>query len=236
MKRLFTFGCSFTQYKWPTWADILGREFDYYENWGKQGAGNQYIFHSLIECNQRHQFNKNDTIVVMWTESLREDRYVKDQWIVSGNVNLHLVYDKEWVRKFYCPRGHTIRDLSLITATISVLANTNYIFLSMTDIDAMDTDVQELYSGTLSSIRPSAYKTLFNGKWGSRPSQFAESSPEKKFFLHNSKRDFHPSPEEYIEYLNKVLPEISLTEETIQWAKEYKINDWFDRHYPRDRF
>ena len=48
MKRLFTFGCSVTEFIWPTWADILGREFDYYENWGRVGAGNLYIFNSII--------------------------------------------------------------------------------------------------------------------------------------------------------------------------------------------
>ena len=38
MTRLFTFGCSFTQYWWPTWADILGYQHDFYENWGRCGA------------------------------------------------------------------------------------------------------------------------------------------------------------------------------------------------------
>ena len=38
--RLYTFGCSMTSYFYPTWADILGQEFSYYENWGEPGAGN----------------------------------------------------------------------------------------------------------------------------------------------------------------------------------------------------
>ena len=50
-KRIFTFGCSFTNYLWSTWANILGYEFreaEFY-NFGKSGAGNQYIFNlSLI--------------------------------------------------------------------------------------------------------------------------------------------------------------------------------------------
>ena len=50
MSRLFTFGCSFTSYHWPTWADILGREYDYFENWGRSGGSNQFIFNSLIEA------------------------------------------------------------------------------------------------------------------------------------------------------------------------------------------
>ena len=47
-KRAFVFGCSFTQYYWPTWADILGREFNKFENWGQCGGGNQFIFNSGI--------------------------------------------------------------------------------------------------------------------------------------------------------------------------------------------
>jgi hypothetical protein len=31
-KRLYTFGCSFTKYKWPTWADFIGNQFEIYEN------------------------------------------------------------------------------------------------------------------------------------------------------------------------------------------------------------
>ena len=33
--RLFTFGCSFTQYMWPTWADILSKNFNFYESWSE---------------------------------------------------------------------------------------------------------------------------------------------------------------------------------------------------------
>jgi hypothetical protein len=40
-KRFFAFGRSFTDYLWPTWADIIGREIPYYENWGHGAAGNQ---------------------------------------------------------------------------------------------------------------------------------------------------------------------------------------------------
>ena len=41
--RLFVFGCSFTMYAWPTYADFLGYEFDHYENWGFPGLGNRAI-------------------------------------------------------------------------------------------------------------------------------------------------------------------------------------------------
>ena len=45
--RLFTFGCSMTKYYYPTWADILGKHWEYFENWAEPGGGNQFIFNSL---------------------------------------------------------------------------------------------------------------------------------------------------------------------------------------------
>jgi hypothetical protein len=70
MTRLFTFGCSFTNYRWSTWADCLAPEFDYFENWGQSGAGNHYIFNSMMEADQRHQFDEGDTVIVCWTNVL----------------------------------------------------------------------------------------------------------------------------------------------------------------------
>ena len=40
---LYTFGCSFTKYVWPTWADLLLSQVDG-ENWGMCGGGNKFIF------------------------------------------------------------------------------------------------------------------------------------------------------------------------------------------------
>ncbi len=73
MRRLFTFGCSFTNYKWPTWADFIATEYDYYENWGKSGAGNYHILSQLFECNQINNFTKNDTVLIMLTSFTRFD-------------------------------------------------------------------------------------------------------------------------------------------------------------------
>jgi hypothetical protein len=82
--RLFTFGCSFTQYIWPTYADILGKHFNFFENWALAGAGNLYIFNSIVEAHKRNKFNKNDTIVVMWSGLTRVDYYNQNSWQPQG--------------------------------------------------------------------------------------------------------------------------------------------------------
>lgn len=184
MSRLFAFGCSFTSWRWPTWADILGQEFDYYENWGKPGAGNHYIFNSLNECIANNTLVPGDTVIIMWTNVMREDRYINNTWEVSGNintVNINKLYDKSFVRKYIDERGTLIRDLAYVNAAKHILENlgVNYIFLSMVPLTNSDmfivknadsiNDVIVAYKSVLDTIRPSIYEKIFNFNWYSRP-------------------------------------------------------------------
>jgi hypothetical protein len=180
MKRLYTFGCSFTQYNWPTWADILGREFDYYENWGQGGAGNQFIFNSLIECLVKNKLTNNDQIIIMWTNVSREDRYVNDRWITSGNIFTQVEYSEEFIKKYADEKGYLLRDLALIHAAKKMLEQYSvpYIFTSMVPVDNSDqynispikgvTEILDAYKETIESIRPSVFETVFKFDWLSR--------------------------------------------------------------------
>jgi hypothetical protein len=121
MSRLFAFGCSFTNYRWSTWADCLAPEFDSFENWGQSGAGNHYIFNSIMEADQRHNFSTGDTVVVCWTNVMREDRYT-DRWQTLGNVTTCPIYNPDYVRDAVTERGCLIRDLAMIKATQVLLS------------------------------------------------------------------------------------------------------------------
>ena len=46
MRRLITFGCSHTNHRYPTWANILGLNFDKLLNFGRGGSGQLYKTHS----------------------------------------------------------------------------------------------------------------------------------------------------------------------------------------------
>jgi hypothetical protein len=121
-KRFFAFGCSFTNYKWPTWADIIGKDFEFYENWGAPGAGNYFIFNSFIEANSRYNFNKDDLIIIMWSTKEREDRYSNNEWIHATSNSIENTYSNVWVSKFYFDtRSQLIRDLAFIKSTQLIL-------------------------------------------------------------------------------------------------------------------
>lgn len=273
--RFFTFGCSFTQYFWPTWADIIAHSnFQNFENWGQLGAGNHYIFNSLVECHLKNKLTKHDTVAIMWTSVAREDRYVNKQWITPGNIYTQSTYSEELVKEFSDTRGFYIRDLALIYATKSLLDSIGcqYYFMSMVPInnsvqyDRIDNsdeiqDLQLYYQSTLDCIRPSVYEVIFNFDWWSRPinpqidqikeqyTKYAGSDwpsfddfmlkrfnhvPEEvvkeildedrwEWNMHirkHTREDPHPTPIEHLEYVNKVLPEFTISQQTRDWCIE----------------
>lgn len=119
VKRLFTFGCSYTEYYWPTWATFFGSLYDEFYNWGQRGGGNQFIFESLIECHATHQFNRNDTIVIMWSTYQRFDTYTQE-WNLCGNI-FNSPYSEEWIEKYWSIEGGILHSLNYISAAQIVL-------------------------------------------------------------------------------------------------------------------
>lgn len=124
-KRIFAFGCSFTAYRWPTWADIIAVEAktEYY-NYGLAGLGNLGIMCKIIEANARYKFNEDDLVMVMWSTYSREDRWINNGWYAMGNV-WNSPYPDDWVRDFCDPIGHMIRDHAIINQTNRMLKESN---------------------------------------------------------------------------------------------------------------
>lgn len=184
-KRLFTFGCSFTNFSWPTWADILGREFDVFENWGRNGAGNCFMLHSLTECNQRNKLTPSDTVIIMWSSIDRQDRWINGSWRTDGGVyNGQPEYNKQYLDSFADPTGFLLRDLSVISATRYMLEQIGckWHFLSMVPLTYqdyadepdikhynIDNNIISLYKDDLKFIKPSIFEVVFNNDWYSRP-------------------------------------------------------------------
>jgi hypothetical protein len=278
-KRLFTFGCSFTKYVWPTWATIVGQEFLEFENWGCVGAGNMFIFNALVEASITRNISSDDTVMIMWSSMPREDRYKNNRWLCPGNIYNQTLYSQGFVDKFADLRGFYIRDLALIHSAKMILEKIGckYNFMSMIDIsnpwevkkELTDSDINDLldqYKDTLSVFKPSVHEVIFNFDWWSRPYTsdkelkkikknyeevagidwpsfdsmvtndftnvkkqildeiFDTSKWNWKNLLHNSKRiNFHPTPIEHLEYVQKVLPEINLQQSTVDIIEQIDV-------------
>ena len=94
-KRFFSFGCSFTRWKWTTWNDYIGLNFDEYYSLGCGGADNKNILYRLLEVDKKYKFTSDDTIMVMFT-SFNRMSYIDDKFhirnigdIVNHNLKNH---------------------------------------------------------------------------------------------------------------------------------------------------
>jgi hypothetical protein len=221
--RLFTFGCSFTRYKWPTWADALAPQYNQHYNFAQGGAGNSFIVWSIAEAHARHNITSTDTVIVMWTSRDREDHYA-DGWQTVGAQDVD-------------QKGSIIRDCANIQLAHMALANTgcDYYFLSMIDLNITDTQQRGMFDtiletyDVLKTVRPSVHNIIYNGDW------------------HNAAfdNDYHPTPQQHIDYLDAVLPELPVDGQTrLQFAaidKRVRNGRWTaDEHwydgYCVDRF
>jgi hypothetical protein len=64
MSRCFAFGCSFTKWFYPTWADHIGMNFSEYYNYANGALSNNTIAMRFVEADAIHKFNSDDLILV----------------------------------------------------------------------------------------------------------------------------------------------------------------------------
>jgi hypothetical protein len=145
-----------TGYFWPTWADILGQQWEYFENWGEPGAGNNFILNSVIECDTRNQFTVEDQIMIMWTGCARIDYYQQNCWCHMTNV---FAKDNTNV-PVSCPDGYEILSYAWFSATKKYLEYKNipHLFLSFVPYDN-NSKAGMLYKKTLESINYLKFNT-----------------------------------------------------------------------------
>lgn len=241
-KRLFTFGCSFTSHSWATWANILGYELDCeFYNFGRSGAGNQYISMTVSQADNFYKFNENDLVIVCWSGLNREDRYLNNKgWLTPGNIfNQHII-DSEFVEKWADCVFYSLRDLTLINLTYKLLKNkTQFHMLQMYEINNIKhyfvfeeehnigekiNAIKELSKNTLKEIYPSFFHVLWNNDMKIKFNQVRKTMP-RQF------NDLHPSIIEHYEFLTKTF-EYDFSEKTVHKVNEISKEVFdFIHHY-----
>jgi len=210
-QRIFAFGCSFTQYGWPTWADLIALQnpLKKYYNYGMAGLGNLGIAARIIECDKRYNFCDTDLVMVMWSTFCREDRYVKNGWLTFGNV-FNSDYGKDWLEKFADPIGYLIRDHAIINLTNNFLQSGKFDSLILKSTPFLYTEkpifekpeletLKILYSKEYNDLPIDLYN--FMGQdWTKCKQVFWDDSVDKPFMRH----DFHPYTGLYADYLTKI--------------------------------
>lgn len=214
-KRLFLFGCSFTVYHWPTWANILHYDMPQakYYNFAKGGGGNFYIYAQIMAAHQKYNFTKDDCIAVLWSTHGREDRYLRGSWLTPGNIWTQGFYDDDFVKEFACIQGYIVRDLAIFKGAKMILDSLPSDALNMYSVpidynkdylDGLSIDnLVELYQDIIEEMKDKNLHALNNdghGGWinGHRyhwPGISKGDHPSQWF------NDYHPNSEGYLRFL-----------------------------------
>lgn len=226
-KRFFAFGCSMTNYFWPTWADIIGVEIPNYYNYGKSGAGNMFISNALVEANKKHKFTQDDLVVVMWSSISREDRYKNRNWITPGNIYTQNEIDSKFVYEWSDSRFYLLRDLAIIEMSTAYLdslpCDTKMLSMSpMIELqisgtytrpsEEWHTGVIDAYQDTIDKISEPIVSNVYNGRW-----------PQTPIRGHNGKgqtADYHPTPLGHAEYVSNMFTDFAYTNKMNDFAVE----------------
>lgn len=244
MGRIFTFGCSFTGYWYPTWADILIEEaavkgMEGY-NYGKSGAGNLYINLRIFEANAKFKFTKDDYVLVCWSGYNREDRWVKGKgWLTPGNLAHQHTYEKMFLQHYHDTRFCAMRDSALISSTQLALKQlgVNAVHFSIAPLIqnneylAFQTfeeqrDVVETYNLTLDA--PSVMEHIGTLDQGS------EAAANKRIKINYRNSDpmieWHPIPSEHLDYINCHLKDkISWLSNGVSETGLKLVNHWTEK-------
>ena len=224
-KRVFAFGCSFTGYKYPTWANIMSKNIPHAEfyNFGRSGGGNTFIANRITEANRVYKFCETDLVLVMWSTFCREDRYLPESgWSTPGNIytqNDLKFADKDYLMTYADPLTFLVRDLSLIDTTtqyINVLPCDNILMLSVPFDYQQDMNngtvnyLVNLYKDLEDSYSDNMFELEMEGFW-EHGSKYIESWTDPELY-----QDYHPNPLRYANYLKKIG--ILLSDDAYQYA------------------
>lgn len=221
-KRIFAFGCSFTAYKWLTWADIIAVEAKTeYFNHAMAGMGNLGIMNRVTSANAKYKFNQDDLVMIMWSTFSREDRWIDGVWFSQGNV-WHSSYPDDWVKKYCDPIGHMIRDHAIINMTNTYLKQSNADTLLLKSVPFNHSDLCEMENnGTIRELSlmyqveydnmPMSLYDFLGRRWDIDPITFIGIDGE----INN---DPHPKPTTYLKFLESVG--LKFSDSTVQYVIE----------------
>lgn len=204
MSRIFTFGCSFTQYMWPTWATVLA--FDSKKplyNFGIAGLGNSGIFHRMVEADAKHKFQPDDEIYVLWSSWSREDRVKDGSWLPAGSVfnagNPH--YYGYFLRKYWDIDNDIVKNATAIIAANKMYKDlikwqaTSFTFFTNEAFNTRINDCTKYLIEVYSSVLP----------------EMELIKCEKTGKQYNILNDSHPNIKDHLEIVeNNIYPKLNL--------------------------
>jgi hypothetical protein len=197
--KFLAFGCSFTDYAWPTWADIIARDQPtwHYENWGLGGGGNQAIARRVLYRCLAEPLAEDDIVILQWTSWCREDRFQTSRWVSEGNVVSAPYYGAEFAERYWTAENDAINTLQARHSTELALGKNLKYQMAMTPDDVMG--------------RPTLYSSDRCG-WVRSQLRACDEFEAAWPALEGLAEDGHPDPLQWMTWVEtRIYPRLGLT-------------------------
>ena len=227
MGRIFTFGCSFTSYSWPTWADIILYGNNGY-NLGISGGGYDSILYRIMEADRIFKFTSDDIAIVCLTTPIRWDLIMGEgdslSWECVGQVTTSK--NKKYLDTFYSIEGLLFKSFYNIILINDYLKKTNIKYL-LGSVNDPFSNVENYFNNInlsnktidlISYVKTNVELQLLDFY------SFLNKNESKKMWKISKKfkdqSDYHPRPKDHYRWvceilLKKIDIEIQLTEEML---------------------
>lgn len=211
-KRFFAFGCSFTNYKWPSWPEVIAQYIPESYNLGIAASDNRLIYLRVLDADCVYNFNKDDLVIVMFTNHWRDTYFhqsksfelvkVKDEDLVFNEVNF-VFRDYCFFKAVWHLLEHKNVDYDLLSMsgyTIDLYKKHHSFAPDVLEKAAQIENMQYYFSNPLSLFKPSMFELCYDCNW---------ANPSIKFARQGSFLDNHPTPSMALTYMKTIYKENS---------------------------
>jgi len=237
-KRLFAFGCSYTEYSHITCADLIGVNFGEYYNFGRSGCDNTFIANRLVEAHNKFKFDPKSDFVLVGTTGFSRFSYWYDcNWITVGDM---LPYNGEneqvrWISENLYTRYHALYRSVLAIRTIKNLLTAlripHILYPALDYVNYLiDRDYENIEARGFTEIaidECEKIEKLYDVQ--TSIDEFLIDKERKNIeYKDSGHRDTHPSPIEHYEYMKKFMPQFDSIK-TQQVAKQFSRTTYDSR-------
>lgn len=217
MRRFFAFGCSYTYYCYPTWADIVGSEFDEYYNQALFGAGNEFIQQMVYEVDFLKKLNSTDTVVVLLTSATRYDSFIDQTWQWRGSVfseTYKEVYTPKWHQELWSVEQGIISTWRAMKSIKVLLDQRGVNYKIITAFPILGDDWGGDISKDIKSADVLAMAQDFNANVDNRMDKTLFQQLQSKhdrpdlFYKFNFGMDGHPTVPMHLDFVKNELPDL----------------------------
>jgi hypothetical protein len=163
---IYTLGCSFTKWYWPTWSDWLDTYQGPVTNWAYNGNGNNHIYWVLLD--RINQITIDDHIMIMWSGSSRLTQWYDQEWIDQYDAegffpktggNLWFTENTPWLGMYKVHPDHDVSLSQMIIGNFQIILQTQLL------LDSIGCKYTMMFwQNPWMDVRPN-YKPTFSYTW-----------------------------------------------------------------------